>query len=87
MVTIRSTNDRYGMPETFTGETLAEAVAVMQATIRDCGPEFADVTVTDGDYEVIETAAWPTRPSRRVRRRGGAGRLAARSNPRIGERR
>lgn len=52
-VTIRNTNERYGAPETSTGETLPCAVARMQATIRACGPEFADVVVGPDDYEIV----------------------------------
>ncbi len=55
MIIIRNTNEKYGAPETFTGETLADAVAIMQAMIRDCGPEFVGVVVTEGDYEVVLT--------------------------------
>jgi hypothetical protein len=54
MTTIRNTNERFGDPAQFSGETLADAVAAMQATIRECGPEFSDVVVTDCDYEVID---------------------------------
>ena len=50
MKTIRNTNERFGEPIEICGETLAEAVARMQAAIRDCGPEFADAVVTAGDY-------------------------------------
>jgi hypothetical protein len=54
-VTIRNANENYGDPQTFTGDTLADAVATMQATIRDCGPEFAGVVVSEHDYEVALT--------------------------------
>jgi hypothetical protein len=53
MVTIRNINEAYGMPECFTGDTLADAVATMQQAIRDCGPEFVNVVVTEDDYEVV----------------------------------
>lgn len=54
MITIRNRNERYGDPETSTGVSLACAVANMEATIRDCGPEFADVVVGPEDYEVVD---------------------------------
>jgi len=50
---IRNTNELYGESVTFTGETLEQAVAEMQATIRMCGEDFSDVTVTEDDYEII----------------------------------
>jgi hypothetical protein len=53
MIAIRNTNDRFGMPETFTGEILFDAIDAMQVAIRACGPEFADVVVGPDDYEVV----------------------------------
>lgn len=52
-VTIKNTNENYGDDICFTGDTLAEAVADMQAKVRECGPEFADVEVIAEDYEVL----------------------------------
>ncbi len=52
-VTIRNTNERYGDPATWTADTLEAAVAEMQRDVRACGPEFADVIVTDADYEIV----------------------------------
>jgi len=40
MTTIRNTNDKFGSPVEFCGETLDEAVANMQVTLWACGPEF-----------------------------------------------
>ena len=54
MITIRNTNDSYGDAVEFTGDSLASAVADMQATIRECGPAFADVVVSEADYEVLD---------------------------------
>ena len=53
-ITIRNINDAYGMRVTETGETLQEAIATMQTAIRACGPEFANVVVTDDDYEIVD---------------------------------
>jgi hypothetical protein len=52
-VSIRNINERYGDPVTWTADTLDAAVAAMQADVRLCGPEFADVVVTDADYEIV----------------------------------
>ncbi len=54
MTTIANTNERYGDCVEVTGTDLADAVARMQEAIRGCGPEFADVVVTEGDYEVVD---------------------------------
>jgi LmbE family N-acetylglucosaminyl deacetylase len=53
MAIIRNNSTYYGMPETFRGATLSEAVAAMQAAIRACGPDFAQVIVTENDYDII----------------------------------
>ncbi len=55
-VTIQNTNDAYGDPAKFTAQTTEDAVADMQAAIRECGPEFAAVVVTESDYEVVDRA-------------------------------
>lgn len=52
-MTIRNTNEQYGMPVEFSGATLEAAVADMQATIREC-PELAEAVVTEEDYEIVE---------------------------------
>lgn len=57
--TIRNTNEQYGMAIEFSAATIDAAVADMQQTIRQCGPEFADVVVTDGDYEVVSDDTIP----------------------------
>ena len=54
MTTIRNINDQYGMGSEFMGATLEAAVARMQEAIRECGPEFAGVVVSEDDYEVID---------------------------------
>jgi hypothetical protein len=53
-VKIRNANDAYGWPTEFSGETLDDAIADMQTTVRACGPEFADVVVAVDDYEIID---------------------------------
>lgn len=53
MVTIRNTNDAYGDPVEITGETLGDAVAEMQASLRACGPEFSEIVVDESDYEIV----------------------------------
>jgi hypothetical protein len=55
MITIRNANSSYGMAVDFTAEDLPSAVAEMQDTIRMCGEEFADVVVTEDDYEIVES--------------------------------
>ena len=54
MVTIRNNNDAYGMDVCFSAASIEEAVADMQATIRACGLDFADVVVCERDYDIIE---------------------------------
>ena len=54
MITIRNENELYGEPIEFHGETIEEAIADMQSTIRQCGPDFANVIVEHGDYSVVE---------------------------------
>ena len=53
MVTIRNTNDSYGDPIEFIGDTLAQAVAAMQQAIRNCGQDYSDVVITDDDYDMV----------------------------------
>lgn len=55
LITIRSTNEAYGMDIVCEAYTLDGAVALLQRDIRDCGPEFCDVVVTPDDYEVVTT--------------------------------
>lgn len=52
-VTIQNMNPAYGWPIRFSGETLEDAVEAMESAIRQCGDEFASVTVTQADYIVI----------------------------------
>lgn len=59
MITIRNTNERYGDPQTFTGEILFDAVDQMEQSIRECGPEFAGVVVGPDDYEVVSMMEGP----------------------------
>lgn len=54
-VTIQNTNELYGDSVEFTGETLEEAVAEMQAAVRACGPELESVVVTNDDYIEVPT--------------------------------
>ena len=54
MITIRNTNDKFGEPICYEGETVDAAVAVMQADLRACGDDFAAVVVTVDDYEVLD---------------------------------
>ena len=52
--TIRNRNEMFGAPVDFTAVDEEAAVAEMQTTIRQCGPEFAEVVVTTDDYEIID---------------------------------
>ncbi len=52
MITIQNANENYGGPMDFSGNTLEEAVASMQDTLRSCGPEFANVVVGPDDYQI-----------------------------------
>ena len=52
MITIQNTNENYGWPTEFSGNTLEEAVASMQDSLRSCGPEFANVVVGPDDYQI-----------------------------------
>ena len=54
MTTIRNTNEKYGDGIEFSGYTLVDAVEAMQIAVRECGPEFACVEVTDVDYVIVE---------------------------------
>lgn len=54
-VTIRNTNELYGDATEFHGDTLEEAVDDMQECLRCSGPAFAEVVVTEDDYEVMWT--------------------------------
>ena len=56
MVTIRNINPDFGDCSQFTASTLELAVSEMQSTIRDCGVDFADTTVDEADYEIIDQA-------------------------------
>jgi hypothetical protein len=53
MTTIRNANEQFGEPICYEGETVEDAIAVMQADIRACGDEFRDVVVTVADYEIV----------------------------------
>ena len=53
MTTIRNKNEQFGDSVEFSAETVELAVAEMQSTIRECGACFADVVVSDSDYEVV----------------------------------
>ncbi len=52
MITIQNTNENYGDQTEFSGNSLEEAVASMQDTLRCCGPEFANVVVGPDDYQI-----------------------------------
>ena len=60
MITIKNTNEKYGMAITFTARRLDGAVALMQQTVRMCGEDFADVVIHPGDYEVVNTTKNPS---------------------------
>ena len=53
MTTIRNTNERFGDPIEFSGETLEDAVQNMQVALWACGPDFELATVTPDDYEEV----------------------------------
>jgi hypothetical protein len=55
MITIKNTNEKYGMSITFSARRLDVAVALMQQAVRLCGEEFAGVIIYPGDYEVVST--------------------------------
>lgn len=54
MAVIRNINERYGYRVTFEDVTVEEAAAKMQWSIRQCGPEYADIVVEPSDYEVVD---------------------------------
>ena len=52
-IEIRNINPHYGSDDVFIGQSLEDCVEQLQAAIRGCGDEFADVVVHDDDYEIL----------------------------------
>ena len=52
LVRIVNSNPSYGDAVEFVGFTIEDAVRRMQAHVRACGEDFANVVVTENDYDV-----------------------------------
>jgi hypothetical protein len=53
-VTIKNTNENYGDQVIYRAKTIEQAVAEMQRGVRQCGDDYASVTVSECDYEIVE---------------------------------